>query len=176
MSISTKTGDGGETGLIGGRRVTKDHPLLECLGTIDELNAFLGDARAAWQSASPPASELCDAKLHAITMGKIIIGIQEELFTVSGILAGSGAAAPGEERLSALIGELEAGQPKFTAFRVPGAGPVSAKLHIARTVCRRAERRLVGLDRLGELPEGILPWFNRLSDLLFLLAGQEEKR
>jgi cob(I)alamin adenosyltransferase len=163
VSITTKTGDGGETGLIGGRRVPKDHPLLECLGTIDELNAFLGDAGAAATAGETTAGT-----------GKIIAGIQEELFTVSGILAGSGAPAPGEERLGALIEELEAGQPKFTAFRIPGAGPLSAKLHIARTVCRRAERRLVSLDRLGELPEGILPWFNRLSDLLFLLAGREE--
>jgi cob(I)alamin adenosyltransferase len=107
---------------------------------------------------------------------EIITGIQKDLFAISGALAGGGTPAPDEERFAGLIRELEAAQPHFTSFAVPGANPVSAKLHIARTVCRRAERRLVSLDRAGKLPPGILPYFNRLSDLLFLLAWREEKR
>jgi cob(I)alamin adenosyltransferase len=174
VSISTKTGDKGTTDLIGGRRVPKDHPIMECLGTIDELNAFLGDAKAALPAEAGATAE---NQCHVI-----ITNIQKELFVIAGALAapdgaygGGGAAGlvSGEERLSALITELEAEQGRFTGFAVPGDNPGSAKLHIARTVCRRAERRLVSLDRAGELPAGVLPWFNRLSDLLFLLAQGE---
>ena len=172
MSISTKTGDQGATDLIGGRRVPKDHPILECLGTIDELNAFLGDAKAALPAGTGAAAE---NHSHGI-----ITDIQKELFIIAGVLAappdgaagGKNAAAlvSGGERLNALIAALEAEHGRFTGFAVPGDNPGSAKLHIARAVCRRAERRLVSLDRAGELPAGVLPWFNRLSDLLFLLA------
>jgi cob(I)alamin adenosyltransferase len=156
MSIATKTGDGGTAGLIGGKRLPKDHPLMECLGAIDEFNAFLGDAKAALPLAAKER--------------ETVAGIQKDLFTFSGILAGSGAQAPDENSLTQLIAELEARRGQAALFAVPGANPVSAKLHIARAVCRRAERRLVSLDRAGELSAGILPWFNRLSDLLFLLA------
>jgi cob(I)alamin adenosyltransferase len=178
MSISTKTGDQGDTDLIGGRRVSKDHPVMECLGVIDELNAFLGAARAALGNGGGGTGALPQA-------AAVIEGIQRELFTVSGILAGSGAKSPGESRLGALIDELEKSRPPFTSFAVPGANPASAQIHIARTVCRRAERALVSLDRADKnsgpeqngaspkLPLGLLPYFNRLSDLLFLLAEQE---
>ncbi|MDR0315295.1 MAG: cob(I)yrinic acid a,c-diamide adenosyltransferase [Treponema sp.] len=166
MSICTKTGDDGSTGLIGGKRLPKDHPLIECLGTIDELNAFLGDAKTA---------------AHEST-AQIITAIQNELFTLSGVLAGSKAQIPGEKWLNALIAELEETQsaetpPPPATFAVPGANPLSAKLHIARTVCRRAERRLVSLGSLNIIPpdeyRSILAWLNRLSDVLFLLAQQE---
>ena len=163
MSICTKTGDNGATDLPGGRRVPKDHPLLECLGTIDELNAFLGDAKAA---------------AGARGSARIIHGIQEELIELSGIIAGGadGGArgGAGEQRLCALIAELEARLPPFSGFVIPGQTAVSAKLHIARAVCRRAERRLAALFPAGEPDAGIVPYFNRLSDALFLLAQSEE--
>jgi cob(I)alamin adenosyltransferase len=158
MSITTKTGDDGNSELIGARRVPKDHPVMECLGAIDELNAFLGDAKAA----------LCDIESAA----EIIAGIQKDLFALSGVLAGGMGQVPGEGRLCAYIDELEKKQPAVKGFAVPGANAASAKLHIARTVCRRAERRIVSLGRAAELPAGILPYCNRLSDLLFLLAQQ----
>jgi cob(I)alamin adenosyltransferase len=148
--------------------------LIECLGTIDELNAFLGDAAAAM--ADQAALPVPEGKPAVQEAREIITGIQEGLSAVLGVLAGSGAGqAPDENHLMALITKLEAGRSPLSSFAVPGADPVSAKLHIARTVCRRAERRLVSLDRAGALPAGVLPWFNRLSDLLFLLAEREEQ-
>lgn len=170
MSICTKRGDGGETDLPGGRRVPKDHPLPECLGTIDELNSFVGDAKAA-----AGAGRIAD----------ILNSIQQDLIRAAGIIAGGtsiansaesddSAESAGEQRLSALIVELEAQLPPLSAFVIPGQGGVSAKLHIARAVCRRAERRLAALARAGEPDTGLLPYFNRLSDALFLLAQSGE--
>jgi cob(I)alamin adenosyltransferase len=164
MSICTKSGDDGTTGLIGDRRVCKDDPVMECLGTIDELNSFLGSAKAA-AAAKDRSSRVVD----------IITAVQKDLFNVSGILAGSGGSVCGEERLCQLIAELESKLPAFTAFTMPGANEISAKLHIARTVCRRAERRLVSLSHAEKIDAGLLPYFNRLSDLLFLLAQSEEQ-
>jgi len=157
MSIVTRTGDGGCTGIIGGERLRKDHPLIECLGTLDELNAFLGDAKAALGDSS--------------TAG-IIAGLQQGIFSLMAIIAGAPASTGGiqQSRLDSLIGELEAGLPPLDSFAVPGATPVSAKLHIARAVCRRAERRLVALDLKEETRAATVPYINRLSDLLFLLA------
>ncbi|MDR2020084.1 MAG: cob(I)yrinic acid a,c-diamide adenosyltransferase [Treponema sp.] len=169
MSVSTGAGDDGSTGLIGvSFRLSKDHPRIECLGALDELNAFIGDAR-------------CTA---AERTGKILEVVQRDLFVIAGALAGSGSALPGPERLDVWIGKLEAEAPR-TGFAVPGASPPSARLHIARTVCRRAERRLAALIRLeaengsadaAAFPpaEKFIPYMNRLSDLLFLLACSEE--
>jgi cob(I)alamin adenosyltransferase len=161
MSLTTKTGDDGTSDLIGGRRVAKDHPTMECLGIIDELNAFLGDAKLAVKTDT----------------AEIILSIQKNLFDVSSLLASGTGKAPGEEGLSALIDELEANQQPLTTFAVPGANAASAKLHIARAVCRRAERALVRLgSSVTTIPAGehglLLAWFNRLSDLLFLLAEE----
>jgi cob(I)alamin adenosyltransferase len=157
MGITAKTGDDGYTSLLDGRRLRKDHPIVECLGTLDELNAFLGDAKAAL----PPAS--------GAYISGIINGIQKDLFLVMGILAGTPVPEEGinEERLNSLIQEMESSLPPFTSFAVPGENPASAKLHIARAVCRRAERRLIALD--GE-SKTLIQYINRLSDLLFLLA------
>jgi cob(I)alamin adenosyltransferase len=158
MSITTKTGDAGETDLIG-RRLPKDHLLFECLGTLDELNCFLGAAKAALKNRPDTA--------------KIIEDIQKELFTLSGILAGAAIPVPDDRKLCACITELESKQKPFRSFALPGANTPSALLHIARTVCRRCERLLVSLNKSGEAPEGILVYINRLSDLLFLLAQGE---
>ena len=164
MSVSTKTGDDGYTDIIGKRRLPKNHPVVECLGTLDELNAFLGDAKAA---------------LHGGTEGQrtaeIITGIQKDLFTLMGILAGMPVpdGGLGTDRLDGLIVRLESELPHFTSFAVPGVNPASAKLHIARTVCRRVERRFVGLEFAGETKAAVVPYINRLSDLLFLLAQKE---
>jgi cob(I)alamin adenosyltransferase len=161
MGITAKTGDDGYTGLLNGKRLRKDDPVVECLGTLDELSAFLGDAKAALGTDSA-----------GIYISDIITGIQKDLFTIMGALAGMPVPEKGmnEGRLDSLIDELESGLPPFTSFAVPGANPVSAKLHIARTVCRRAERRLIALN--GEA-EPAAQYINRLSDLLFLLAEKQ---
>lgn len=161
-------GDDGATDLIGGKRIAKDHPLVECLGTIDELNAFLGDAK----TAMPDTQTANQNQRH------LIEEIQKELFIVSGIIAGSMASAPNIEKFDALIKSIESQLQPPGSFAVPGANVISAKLHIARTVCRRLERRLVGLNSPEIIPAEIystlLAWFNRLSDLLFLLAQAED--
>jgi len=167
MGISTGTGDDGSTEIIGGKRLAKDHPLVECLGTIDELNAFLGDAKVAMADTPQNRRQLIEE-------------IQRTLFVISGIIAGSAAQTPDAGNLSVLIAKIESTLPPVPGFAVPGERPISAKLHIARAVCRRAERRLLGMG----CPETIsaedysrlLAWFNRLSDLLFLLAREEDAR
>jgi cob(I)alamin adenosyltransferase len=162
MSIVTKTGDDGYTDLIGGKRLPKNHPIVECLGTIDELNAFLGDAKTALNDE--PTAEIID-------------GIQKDLFLLMGILAGMSVppGGIGEDRLMNLINQLETELPPPASFVIPGANPASAKLHIARAVCRRAERRILGLGFDRETEAVIVPYINRLSDLLFLLAQKESK-
>jgi cob(I)alamin adenosyltransferase len=176
MGITTKTGDNGYTGILDGRRLRKDHPILECLGTLDELNAFLGDAKACLNAADDAV-----ANAYGVYISGIITGIQKDLSSIMGILAGMPVPEESlnEERLNSLIGELESELPPFTSFAVPGANPASAKLHIARTVCRRAERRLTALNgetspasqaQSAEQTKAVMPYINRLSDLLFLLA------
>jgi cob(I)alamin adenosyltransferase len=171
MSISTMKGDKGITEIINGKQISKNHPLMECLGTIDELIAFLGDAKTV---------QICNKKSeHGIF--QIIEKIQNELFNISGIIAGNMAPAPDADTLSILVNEIESKFPQihYNGFIVPGVNSESAKLHIARTVCRRAERRLLDMG----CPESVsacnysclLAWFNRLSDLLFLMAEVKAK-
>ena len=159
-SITTGTGDDGFTDIIGGKRLPKNHPVLECLGTIDELNAFLGDAKAALGEKQTAA---------------IIEKIQTELFTLMGVIAGMPVppVGIGGDNFDILIKKLEKELPPFTSFVIPGANPASAKLHLARTVCRRVERRILALDLNEETKKAIVPYINRLSDLLFLLAQKE---
>jgi cob(I)alamin adenosyltransferase len=153
------------TDIIGEKHLPKDHPILECLGTLDELNAFLGDAKAA---------------IHDKPAAEIINEIQKELNICMGVLAGTPlpACGIGTDRLDRLIMELKSELSLMNAFVIPGANPASAKLHIARTVCRRAERRLISLDAAdkdsGETIKTLIaPYINRLSNLLFLLACKE---
>ena len=164
MKIYTKTGDQGDTGLFGGGRVRKDAPRIEAYGTVDELNALLGVARAA---ELPPD---VDATLHEI---------QGELFAIGAELATTDPGDHGTqltgateiERLEAAIDSYEAGLPPLTHFILPGGTPGAAQLHFARTVCRRAERCLVSLmDGDETISTYVLIYLNRLSDLLFVLA------
>ncbi|MDR2028952.1 MAG: cob(I)yrinic acid a,c-diamide adenosyltransferase [Treponema sp.] len=168
MSISTRLGDDGTTEIRGGKRFPKDHPRIECLGALDELNAFVGNARCA---------------LGRERSGTILERVQRELGTIAGILAlpapaetgaaGAAGAEPAPEIDETWIDDwirVFEGEVPFRGFVLPGSNPVSAKLDMARTVCRRAERRLVTLHRLEGTPPSILRYLNRLSDLLFLLA------
>jgi cob(I)alamin adenosyltransferase len=167
MRIYTRTGDSGETGLFGGGRVTKDHPRVEAYGEIDELNSALGLARAA------APTELFDPELEQI---------QRDLFAIGGHLAtpdpekvreALAKADLSTERVEALergIDQADAELPPLRAFVLPAGTPKAAALHLARTVCRRAERRVVALARAQEVPELFLVYLNRLSDYLFILA------
>lgn len=167
MKIYTKTGDGGETGLFGGGRVRKDHPRTAAYGDVDELNSALGLARA-----TAPA-ELFDELLDAV---------QRDLFGIGGRLATpepkkvakamEKAVLPPEraESFERAMDDAERELPPLRAFVLPGGTPKAAALHLARTVCRRAERSAVHLAREDEVPPEILVYLNRLSDLLFTLA------
>jgi len=165
VSISTKTGDGGETSLWTGQRVAKDDLRVEAYGTIDELNSQLGLARRA--VGNDRTAEMLDE-------------IQEDLFRVAGALACAGGVSYGQpilqadvDRLTGWVHELEAALP-LSGFVIPGAVEASARLDVCRTVCRRAERRIVSLARAEEVDGAALGFVNRLSDLLFMLARMEE--
>lgn len=161
MKIYTKTGDSGETGLFGGPRVRKDSPRIEAFGSVDELNAFLGLAR----TETLPAS-----------IDGLLARVQNELFDLGAGLAtpdGRHAVAiqPGQIlALEAAIDQFEAGLPPLRQFILPGGSRGAAALHMARTVCRRAERRLVALAACENIPGEPLIYLNRLGDLLFVLA------
>jgi len=167
MKIYTRTGDSGDTGLFGGGRVPKDHPRVAAYGDVDELNAAIGMARAT--GPLPRIDE-------------VLVPIQRDLFAIGSLLA-----TPDREKMArhlekaqvtdARIAELERAiddcerelEPLRT-FILPGGTSRAAALHVARTVCRRAERSVVALRRDEELPELVVIYLNRLSDLLFMLA------
>ncbi len=176
MKIYTKTGDTGETGLFGGDRVSKDSPRVEAYGTVDELNAVLGVARAFVQD-----SEVQSLLQH----------IQQELFDLGADLATPltltiKRAVPRIESKQTLVLEetidrYEHELEPLTRFVLPSGIPGAAFLHLARTVCRRAERRVVSLAKIEGINPEIIRYLNRLSDLLFVLArllnhraGQQE--
>jgi cob(I)alamin adenosyltransferase len=165
VKIYTKTGDDGGTGLFGGPRVDKDDPRIEAYGTVDELNSVLGWARAVGQPAD---------------VDECIRRIQNELFAVGAELATPDPAAHGTDWTDAeQIAALEQAIDRFDGplsplkqFILPGGTPAAAALHVARSVCRRAERRVVTLSRRGpqEIRGSIVVYLNRLGDLLFVLA------
>lgn len=173
MKIYTKTGDSGDTGLFGGGRVAKSHPRVEAYGDVDELNAMLGFVRAT--EPMPRVDE-------------VIVPIQRDLFAIGALLA-----TPDREKMlrhlekanvdDARIAELEhaiddgdAELEPLRAFIVPGGSLKAASLHVARTVCRRAERRVVELALDTEIPSVVVIYLNRLSDLLFTLARVANRR
>ena len=160
MKIYTRSGDDGQTNLADGRRVPKNAIQPELTGTLDELNSLLGIAR------SLSLAEPVDAVLQRI---------QSELFLVGAAVAGAGAAMLTDqhvENLEADIDRLDAELPPLKSFIMPGGATSAAVLHLARTVCRRAERRLVTLTQLApQYPQPTtMAYLNRLSDLLFVMA------
>ena len=163
--IYTRGGDLGETSLVNGRRVGKDNLKIEAYGTVDELNAFVGQARV-----SALAEDLGD-------LAAILLRVQHELFNLGSILATDpGKAHPSQPRLTeADVAQLEreidamnAELPKLNSFVLPGGSRLDAEMHIARTVCRRAERILVALSREEEVDRDSVRYLNRLSDALFV--------
>jgi cob(I)alamin adenosyltransferase len=170
--IYTRTGDSGETALVSGERIAKDALRIECYGTVDELNAFVGLARQSALELAPGApalGELCE----------ILIRIQHELFNLGSVLATMPEKMmPRQPRITeGEISTLEAGIDRCNAtlsalksFVLPGGSRLNAELHVCRTVCRRAERLAVALAR----EEGVDPinvrYLNRLSDALFVYS------
>lgn len=178
MKIYTRRGDEGETGLLGGDRVPKSDLRVEAYGTVDELNAAVGLARSLAREAGEELLE--DGRFKKI---------QDDLFAVGARLAAADPdrarekglvpdLPPGRvEDLEAWIDELDEELPELDAFLLPGGSPAAAQLHAARTVCRRAERAVVRLAREREgLADVVLPYLNRLSDLLFTLARAANRR
>lgn len=164
MRLYTKTGDKGQTSLIGGR-VGKDDVRVEAYGTIDELNSFIGVAQA--EAAKHEELE---------ELAGWLVDIQQELFDCGSDLAYAREGAPfkinGEpaERLEGWIDRYIAEAPEITRFILPGGSAVSSALHVCRTVCRRAERRVVTLSREYAINEDVLIYLNRLSDFFFAAA------
>jgi len=175
VRIYTKTGDAGDTGLFGGGRVPKDHPRVEAYGDVDELNAVLGLARSI--EMMPRIDE-------------VLAPVQRDLFSLGALLATPQPekvkqqlekARIDDARIAELeraIDEGEAELEPLQAFILPGGTPKSAALHVARTVCRRAERRVIALahDETVHVPPVVLVYLNRLSDLLFVLARVANRR
>ena len=169
MKIYTKTGDDGETGLFGGGRISKDSLRVAAYGAVDEVNAALGLARAL------DPQEFADALLQRIQRDLFTIGA--ELATPDPVklqkaLSRSGAAIGGSDvaALEDAIDSHEARLEPLKNFILPGGTPKAATMHLARTVCRRAERAVVALARDEQISPAILQYLNRLSDLLFVLA------
>lgn len=168
MKIYTRTGDAGETGLFGGGRVPKDALRVHAYGTVDECNAALGLARAAG----------LDPELDAL-----LAQVQAQLFVV-----GADLATPGEHAHTSRVGAdevafleraidgLEAGLEPLRQFILPGGTAAAAHLHMARTVCRRAERWAVSLAHAEPINPQVLSYLNRLSDLLFVMARAANAR
>jgi len=169
LKIYTKTGDAGETGLFGGGRIPKDSLRVATYGEVDELNAALGLARAL----DPP--EFANVLLQRIQRDLFTIGAQlatPDPDKVSKALSRSGAAI-GESDVAALEDAIDGHDARLEPlknFILPGGTPKAATLHLARTVCRRAERAVVALSRREQISPAILRYLNRLSDLLFVLA------
>jgi len=171
MKIYTKTGDRGETGLFGGGRVAKDHIRVDAYGEVDELNSTLGLAIVHVESEGE--TEMADGLRQ----------IQADLFTIGANLATPAPEDGGRENpyipaldparaaaLEAWIDAADAELPPLTSFVLPGGSGAAAMLHLGRTVCRRAERRVVTLSHQATVSEAIVVYLNRLSDLLFTLA------
>ncbi len=170
--VYTRTGDHGETALVGGRRVPKDSPRIEAYGTIDELNAIIGLARVF------NADRKKSGKRHR-WLDEVLRRLQNELFDLGSELATpsdatyEGMFRVGAEQVTALERLMDECQKELTplkSFILPGGGPVGGFLHQARTVCRRAERRVLELSRVDAIGEWPLKYVNRLSDLLFVLS------
>jgi cob(I)alamin adenosyltransferase len=174
LKIYTKTGDDGRTGLFGGGRVTKDNARVEAYGDVDEVNAFIGMARST--DMMPRIDE-------------VLAPIQRDLFSIGALLATPHPekhkeqlekARISDKRISQLeqaIDDCEEELAPLKAFILPGGTAKASALHVARTVCRRAERSIIHLQASGEsVPQIVIVYLNRLSDLLFVLARVANRR
>ena len=164
MKVYTKKGDKGKTQLLGGSLVDKNHIKLECYGTIDELNSFIGN--------------IYDQHI-SIFHKEILLKIQNQLFNLGSIISFDGKKASiilpnittqNIKMLEKAIDKMEEELPMLSAFILPSGHPTASKCHIARTICRRAERNLVALSQEEKINNLHIQYLNRLSDYLFVLA------
>ena len=156
--IYTRTGDDGSTGLGDGSRTTKDSLRVEAFGTVDELNSAIGLVRSYNRM---PGIDHC------------LEQVQHQLFNIGGELCTPGMELLQSERVDALETDLDQFNdtlPPLKEFILPGGGAAAAHAHLARTICRRAERRVLSLSRESQVNEPVIRYLNRLSDLLFVLA------
>lgn len=176
--VYTRTGDKGETGLVGGKRIPKDSPRIEAYGTIDELNSIVGLARVFNEE------KLADGDAHQF-LDTVLRQIQDELFDLGSELATppdffqQGMYRVGEpevKKIEQLIDECQKDLEPLKSFVLPGGGRIGAYLHQCRTVCRRAEREILRLSRAEELSEWPIKYVNRLSDLFFVLSRWISKK
>jgi cob(I)alamin adenosyltransferase len=168
--IYTRTGDKGLTGLVGGRRVSKDSPRIWAFGTVDELNSVIGLARAFNSKKQTEAGREINA---------ILARVQNDLFNVGAELATlpedmrDGMPRVGQKEITTLeklMDELSTELGPLREFILPGGSTTGAALHQARTICRRAERFCVRLEREEQIGKFVVPYLNRLSDALFVIA------
>ena len=169
MSIATKTGDSGTTGLMYNRRVPKTNPRVEAYGCVDELNAALGLARATATHTFVGENLLLIQKNLVTLMGELATAVEDlERYVKDGFQLVTPALTA---KLDALVADIERQHITFKGWATPGASVHSAALDVARTVCRRAERRVVQLHEAGQLNNTeIIIYLNRLADLLWLFA------
>jgi cob(I)alamin adenosyltransferase len=172
VKIYTRTGDAGDTALFGGGRLGKGHARVEAMGSVDELNAMLG-----WAIGT-----VADAEVR-----ERLESVQHDLFALGAELASPRDSSrprpetPGlpqdrTRQLERWIDEADADLPELKAFVLPGGAPSAAAIHLARTVCRRAERAVVRLSESERVEDALVAYLNRLSDLLFVLARAENHR
>jgi cob(I)alamin adenosyltransferase len=175
MSIVTRTGDDGTTALMYGRRVPKNHPRVGAYGTVDELNAALGLARATANENFIRENLLAIQKDLVVLMGELAVATEDlPRYAKDGYPV---VAPQMTAKLNALVREIEAQGVSFKGWATPGATMNSAVLDVARTVCRRAERHVCALGESGELENAeITIYLNRLSDLLWLMARRVESK
>lgn len=164
MKIYTRAGDDGSTGLIGPGRVPKSSPRVEAYGDVDEVNAVLGTVRALDQA------DWLGPELAAIQSRLFAIGAELATTAPSGVAGLERITDADVTQLEQWIDRLEAELRPLTRFVLPAGTALAAQLHLARTVCRRAERRVVALDALEHVDPGPVRYLNRLADLLFVMA------
>lgn len=159
MKIYTRTGDAGTTSIVGGTRLPKDAKRIEAYGTVDELNSYLGLLIA--DASTPP------------TQRELLTSVQNTLFNIGGYLAGTPSPDIPEGQITQLensIDLMDRELPPLRNFILPGGCPLAAQAHVARTVCRRAERRIISIASDIILPPELLGFINRLSDWLYTFA------
>ncbi len=162
MKIYTKTGDRGETSVIGGVRLPKHHPRIEAYGTLDELMAWIGLLRATEQS--------CVTKEELVTIQSVLMSCCSVIATHPTASVPEGITVDDTSELERSIDSMESRLPKLTSFVLTGGHPAAAYCNIARTVCRRAERALLRLNEAEKVDPDVVKYINRLSDYLFVLT------
>ncbi len=169
--VYTRSGDAGETSLVGGKRIPKDSLRIEAYGTIDELNAAVGLARAFnLQQASREVVERMEAELQVVQQSLFDLGSELACDPEELIEGMPRVEAENIEHLEACMDEFTPELPQLKSFILPGGGPVHAQLHVCRTVCRRTERLVLHLSREEKVRPEALQYLNRLSDFFFVVG------